>query len=237
MNNVKQLPMRNLWRILAFDVAAPLAGIAALVMIGRVRDWPWWWVSACSILVLLIVEGMALNFLLLRRDGVTVGTDDDRPALRFAVVGLCTLALGAALLFEYKDWTVPDRNLIKDSDLVVQAAVEMAETAATVSPSNPEATIDKAATMMVPDRVDAFRQSIGKSAMDLAGRNIAVEAQPLAAGVEAIGPAAARVAVVLRSTQNIANQEVKQTVVPVRVILTKRDGRWLVLEMAPIHVR
>lgn len=237
MNKLKQVPMRNLWRIFAFDIAAPLAGIAALVMIGLVRDWPWWWVSACSVLVLLIVEGMALNFLLLRRDGVTVGTDDDRPVLRLAVVALCTVALGAALWFEYKDWTVPDRNLAEDSDLVVQAAAEMAATAATVSPSNPEATIDKAAAMMVPDRVEAFKQSIGKSALDLAGRNIAVEAQPLTAGVEAIGPSLARVAVILRSTQNIANQEVKQTVVPVRVILVKRDGRWLVAEMAPIHVR
>ncbi len=40
--------MRNLWRLLAFDILAPLAAIAALLAIGVVLDWPLWWVSACS---------------------------------------------------------------------------------------------------------------------------------------------------------------------------------------------
>jgi len=35
----------------------------------------------------------------------------------------------------------------------------------------------------------------------------------------------------------VANQQVKQSVVPVRVTLTKRGGQWLVLEMSPIHAR
>ena len=82
--------MRNAWRVLAFDVAAPLAAIAALLAIGVVLAWPAWWVSLCSVLVLLIVEGVAVNVFLLRRDSVTVGTDDDAPALRLAVVALCT---------------------------------------------------------------------------------------------------------------------------------------------------
>ena len=47
--------MRNAWRVLAFDVAAPLAAIAALLAIGVVLAWPAWWVSLCSVLVLLIV--------------------------------------------------------------------------------------------------------------------------------------------------------------------------------------
>ena len=42
--------MRNLWRLLAFDIVAPLAAIGALVMIGVVLGWPLWWVSACSVL-------------------------------------------------------------------------------------------------------------------------------------------------------------------------------------------
>ena len=42
--------MRNLWRLLAFDILAPLAAIAALLVIGVVLDWPLWWVSACSVL-------------------------------------------------------------------------------------------------------------------------------------------------------------------------------------------
>ena len=55
--------MRNLWRLLAFDIVAPLAAIGALVMIGVVLGWPLWWVSACSVLVLLIVRGRRRQFL------------------------------------------------------------------------------------------------------------------------------------------------------------------------------
>ena len=51
-------------------------------------DWPLWWVSLASVLCLLIVEGVIVNIVLARRDGVTVGTDDDGPGLRLAVVGL-----------------------------------------------------------------------------------------------------------------------------------------------------
>jgi hypothetical protein len=137
----------------------------------------------------------------------------------------------------YLRWTVPDRDLEADSYAVVAAAVGMAEAAATVSPADPEASIDKAASFMVPDRVAAFRESIGRTANDMASRNIAVDADTLSAGVEALGPSAARVAVVMRSVQTVANQQVKQSVVPVRVTLTKRDNQWLVLEMSPIHAR
>ena len=85
--------------------------------------------------------------------------------------------------------------------------------------------------------ITAFRESIGRTANDMASRNIAVDADTLSAGVEALGPSAARVAVVMRSVQTVANQQVKQSVVPVRVTLTKRDNQWLVLEMSPIHAR
>lgn len=237
MNKLKQLQVRNLWRMLAFDIAAPLAAIAGLLMVGLVLNWPLWWVSLASVLILLIVEAVALNFVLLRRDGVTVGTDDERPALRLAVVALCTVALAAAVVLEYKDWTTPDRELRQDTTDVVQVASELSEAAATVSPSEPSASIDRAAKMMAPDRVDAFKDSIGRTATDLAYRNIAVQAQSLTAGVEAIGPSAARVVVVMRSTQSVMGQETKQTTVPVRVTLTKRDGRWMGLEISPIHVR
>ena len=73
--------MRNRWRLLAFDILAPLAAVVALLAIGVVLAWPLWWVSVCSVLVLLIVEAMAVNFWLLRRDSVSVGTDDDAPRL------------------------------------------------------------------------------------------------------------------------------------------------------------
>ena len=42
--------MRNAFRVAAFDIAAPLVAIAALVMIGFALEWRLWWVSACSIL-------------------------------------------------------------------------------------------------------------------------------------------------------------------------------------------
>ncbi len=32
-------------------------------MIGVVLDWPLWWVSACSVLLLLIIEGVGGQFL------------------------------------------------------------------------------------------------------------------------------------------------------------------------------
>ena len=38
--------MRNVWRVLAFDIVGPLVAIAALLMIGVFLGWPLWWVSA-----------------------------------------------------------------------------------------------------------------------------------------------------------------------------------------------
>ena len=107
--------MRNLWRLLAFDIVAPLAAIAALLAIGVVLSWPLWWVSVCSVLVLLIVEGSGVNFWLLRRDSVSVGTDDDAPGLRLAVVFLCAAALSAAVLTGYTHWTTKDRKFREDT--------------------------------------------------------------------------------------------------------------------------
>ena len=37
--------MRNLLRVLAFDVAAPLAAVAALLTIGVMLGWPLWGVG------------------------------------------------------------------------------------------------------------------------------------------------------------------------------------------------
>lgn len=237
MSKMAVLKSPTFWRIAAFDVAAPLAAIGGLVLVGLTLDWPIWYVSVCSLLVLLIVEGMAVNFLLLRRDSITVGTDNDRPGLRLGVVGLATAALVASSVLGYLRWTEPDRALKADSIAAVKSAVGAAEAAATVSPSNPDASIDKAASFMVPDRVNAFREGIGRTVADMASHNIAVDAKMLSAGVEALGPSAARVAVVLRSVQSVAEDQVKQSVVTVRVTLTKRDDRWLVVEISPIHAR
>jgi hypothetical protein len=227
--------MRNIWRLFAFDIAAPLAAIAALLMIGVVLDWPLWWVSACSVLVLLIVEAVGVNFWLLRRDSVSVGTDDDAPGLRLAVVFLCAAALTAAVLTGYTHWTRSDRDFKKDSRQVVQTAMGMAEAMASFTPSAPSSSIDRATAMMVPDQAGAFKEQYQKSSADLAQHNVTAQAATLAAGVEAIGPSAASVAVILRVTQTSPGQPASQTAPALRVALTKRSGNWLVTDVVPIR--
>jgi hypothetical protein len=229
--------MRNAWRVLAFDIAAPLAAICALLAIGVVLGWPRWWVSACSVLVLLIVEGVMVNVWLLRRDSVTIGTDDDAPALRLAVVALCAVAVVSAVLTGYTHWTLPDRRLKADSTEVVRIATGMAEATATFSPQEPTASIDRAAAMMVPEQATAFRDNFGKATADLAHRNVTASASTLEAGVEAIGPAAAAVAVVLRATQNAPGQPPSNAVLALRIALTKQSDHWLVLGVSPINAR
>ncbi|EFD56692.1 LOW QUALITY PROTEIN: conserved membrane protein, partial [Mycobacterium tuberculosis T92] len=195
--------MRNAWRLVVFDVLAPLATIAALAAIGVLLGWPLWWVSTCSVLVLLVVEGVAINFWLLRRDSVTVGTDDDAPGLRLAVVFLCAAAISAAVVTGYLRWTTPDRDFNRDSREVVHLATGMAETVASFSPSAPAAAVDRAAAMMVPEHAGGFKEQYAKSSADLARRGVTAQAATLAAGVEAIGPSAASVAVILRVSQSI----------------------------------
>ncbi len=229
--------MRNAWRLAAFDILAPLVAIAALVMIGFILGWPWWWISACSVLVLLVLEGVAVNFWLFRRDAVTVGTDDEAPGLRLAVVFLCTAALVAAVLTGYTHWTSPDRDFNRDSRRVVAIATGMAEAVASFSPGAPNASADRAAAMMVPERVAEFKAQYAKSSADLVQHKITAQADPLSAGVEALGPSAASVAVILRVTQNSPGQPPSQAAPALRVSLTKRGNDWLVLDVVPINSR
>jgi hypothetical protein len=229
--------MRNAWRVFAFDVAAPLAAICALLAIGVVLGWPRWWVAACSVLVLLIVEAVAVNVWLLLRDSVTVGTDDDAPGLRLAVVGLCAVAVVSAVLTGYTHWTLPDRRLKADSAEVVRIATGMAEATATFSPQEPMASIDRAAAMMVPEQTTAFKDNFAKATADLAHQNITASASTLEAGVEAIGRSAAAVAVVLRATQNAPGQPPTNAVLALRIALTKQSDHWLVLDVSPINAR
>ena len=226
--------MRNLWRLLAFDIVAPLAAIAALLSIGVVLGWPLWWVSACSVLLVLIVEGVLVNFWLLRRDSVSVGTDDEAPGLRLAVVFLCAAAVIAAVLTGYTHWTRFDRTFANDSRQVVQVATGMAEAMASFTPSEPAGSIDRAAAMMVPERAGAFKQQYAKTSADLARNNVTAQAATLAAGVEAIGPSAASVAVILRVTQNTPGQPPSRAAPALRVALVKRGGDWLVSDVVPI---
>lgn len=229
--------MRNLWRLLAFDIVAPLAAIGALLMIGVILVWPLWWVSACSVLLVLIAEGVGVNFWLLRRDSVSVGTDDDAPGLRLAVVFLCASALTAAVLTGYTHWTTSDREFKKDSRQVVQVATGMAEAMASFTPSAPTSSIDRAAAMMVPEQAGAFKEQYKKTSADLAQRNVTAQASTLAAGVEAIGPTAASVAVILRVTQNTPGQPSSRAAPALRVALIKRGGDWLVSDVVPVNAR
>lgn len=229
--------MRNAWRVLAFDVVAPLAAIVALVYIGVALAWPLWWVSVCSVLCLLIVEGVIVNAVLARRDAVTVGTDDDGPALRLAVAAAATAAVVAAIAVGYFKWTVIDRNLNNDATEVVRIASSIAEASATFTPQNPTASIDKATSLMSPQSAEAFKNEFTSVAKDLTGRNVSAQASTISAGVEAIGPDAASVAVILRGIQNSPGKPTDTAVLALRVQLSKHDGHWLVDDVSPIHSR
>jgi hypothetical protein len=229
--------MRNRLRVAAFDVAAPAAAIVALVFLGVVLAWPLWWVSVCSMMCLLIVQGVIVNAVLARRDGVTVGTDDDGPGLRLAVVAVATVAVLAAVLVGYLRWTVPDRAFGKDRAEVVGIASSVSEATATFTPQSPTASIDRAAQQMTPERAEAFKKEFSGVAKDLTARNISAQASTISAGVEALGPRAASVAVVLRGTQSTPGKPADNAVLALRVTLSKADGRWLVDNVTPLHSR
>jgi hypothetical protein len=229
--------VRNRLRVLAFDVAAPLGAIAALVYIGIAMAWPLWWVSVASVLCLLIVEGVIVNSVLARRDGVTVGTDDEGPGLRLAVVGLAAVALVAAVAIGYTQWTVPDRNLRDDSAEVVGIASSVAEASATFTPASPTAAIDRATELMTPDRADKYKNEFATVAKQLTAKKVTASASTISAGVEAIGPLAASVAVMMRGTQNVPGQPPDTAVLALRVALSKDGDRWLVDDVTPINSR
>jgi hypothetical protein len=229
--------MRNRWRVLSFDILAPIAAVAALVYIGIAMAWPLWWVSVCSVLCVLIIEGVVVNFAFARRDGVTVGTDDDGPGLRLAVVAVASAALVAALIVGYTSWTVPDRNLHNDSTEVVGIASSISEASATFTPQSPTASIDRATSMMSPKAAETFKNEFTNVAKDLTSRNVSAQASTVSAGVEAIGPDAASVAVILRATQSTPGKPPDTAVLALRVALSKADGRWLVDDVSPIHSR
>jgi len=151
-----------------------------------------------------------------------------------AVVFLCAAAVIAAVLTGYTHWTRFDRTFAKDSRQVVQVATGMAEAMASFTPSEPAGSIDRAAAMMVPERAGAFKEQYAKTSADLARNNVTAQAATLAAGVEAIGPAVASVAVILRVTQNAPGQPPSRAAPALRVALVKRGGDWLVSDVVPI---
>ncbi len=229
--------MRNRLRVLAFDLVAPAAAVAALIYVGIALGWPLWWVSACSVLCVLVLQGMLVNFVLARRDSVTVGTDDDGPGLRLAVVGTATTALVAAVVVGYTQWTLPDRALRDDTAEVTGIASSVAEASATFTPQSPTSSIDRATGMMSPASSERFRNEFTTVARDLASRNVSAQASTVSAGVEAIGPEVASVAVILRGTQSSPGKPPDTAVLALRVALSKSDGSWVVEDVSPIHSR
>lgn len=229
--------MRNALRVAAFDVAAPLAAVAALVYLGVAMSWPLWWVSVCSVLCLLIVQGAIVNAVLFRRDGVTVGTDDDGPSLRLGVVAVAVAALVAAVVVGYLRWTVPEREMNAATAEVVGIASSAAEASATFAPQSPEVSRDRVIAMMTPEGADAYRAEFDAMSKDLASKNLSVSATTVSAGVEAIGPNDAIVAVIMRGTQNAPGKQPVVVALPLRVALTKDGGRWLVADLSPINSR
>jgi hypothetical protein len=227
-------PMRNIWRVLAFDLLAPLAAIAGLAMIGVVLGWPKWWVAVFSVLCLLVAQGMIVNFVLARRDRVTLGTDDDGPGLRLAVVGFATAALVAAVVVAYQQWMVPDDRRGADMDQVVRLSSTVAEEYLTFSPQDPTASIDKAAALMVPEKAEAYKNAIAKTAAEWVAKNISTKADTVSAGIELISDNAASVAVILRGTQTTAGSAPQPATLAMRVTLQKKDSKWLVLDVTPI---
>ena len=229
--------MSNPLRVLLFDVLAPVAALVALIYVGMALAWPLWWVSVCSVLCLLIVQAMVVDYVLYRRDGVTVGTDDEGPGLRLAVVGIATAALIAAVVVGYTQWTVPDRAMRADVDEVVGIASSVAEASATFTPQDPNASIDRAAGLMTPERAETYRNEFAAVARELTSKNISGQAETISAGVEAIGPAVASVAVVMRGTQNAPNKKPDVAVYALRITLSKDGGKWMVVDVTPINAR
>jgi hypothetical protein len=229
--------MRNLARVLAFDVVAPLAALAALLIVGVMLGWPVWWVSVCSILCLLVVQAVVVNVVLFRRDSVTLGTDDDAPGLRFAVVGVTTVVVLAAAAVGYFRWTLPDRAFTRDTTEVVRVAAQVSEATATFSPLSPSSALDRATSLMAPESADAFKAQFASSTADLAKRRVTAEARTISAGLEALGPSAASVAVLMRGTQTEPGQKSSTAVLALRVALSKLDGIWKVVDVSPINAR
>lgn len=226
--------MRNRLRVLAIDVAAPLAAIAGLLTIGVMLNWPLWWVSACSVLCLLIVQAVIVNIVGYRRDSVTVGTDDDAPGLRLIVVGLTAGVLAAAVAVGYTQWTRSDRAFTRDSGEVVRIASEVSEATATFSPNDPSSSIDRVTAMMAPDSAEAFKAQFTPATADLAKRNVTAKAQTISAGLEVLGRTAASVVVLMRGTQTTPGEQPSSAVLALRVALVKQDGGWTVVDVSPV---
>ena len=156
--------MRNVWRVLAFDIVGPLAAIAALLMIGVFLGWPLWWVAVCVDAVPADRAGRAGQLLSVA----------PRPGHRRHRRRRTRAAAGVGRVDDGRRW--PPRcssatragpfrtaSCDNDTDEVVRLATAVSEATATFSPQDPRSSIDRAAAMMAPEQADAFRANFGKS--------------------------------------------------------------------------
>ncbi len=132
---------------------------------------------------------------------------------------------------------MPDRNLRNDSAEVAGIASSVAEASATFTPQSPTASIDRATAMMSPQRAEKYKNEFATVAKQLTSKNVSAQASTISAGVEAIGPNAASVAVIMRGTQNVPDKPPDTAVLALRITLSKNDGRWLVDDVTPINSR
>lgn len=225
---------RNVVRVILFDVLAPLVTVLALVMLGVILDWPIWWVVVCTAACLLIAEGVAVNTYLVRRDSVTVGTDDDGPGLRTGIVALATAAVVAVAVVGYQHWTVPDHEGNADRSAVTDVVATVAEAVVNYNPSSPDIYVRKATEHMTEGQAQSFTGDFGRATAELQAKGISQKGEVISVGLEALGPESAVTASLVRRTSVAAKTQPAEAILALRMTLTKRDGRWLVDNIAPI---
>ncbi|MUM19124.1 hypothetical protein FZI91_07435 [Mycobacterium sp. CBMA271] len=225
---------RNVVRVILFDVLAPLVTVLGIVALGVILGWPTWWVVVCTAACLLIAQGVAVNAYLARRDSVTVGTDDDGPGLRTGIAALATAAVVAVAIVGYQDWTVPDRAGNSDRSAVTDVVGTVAEAVVNYTPDSPDTYVRKATEQMTPGQAQSFSRDFDRATAELKAKGISQKGEIISVGLEAMGPESAVAATLVRRTSTAAKTQPADAILALRMTLAKRDGRWLVDNIAPI---
>ncbi|MEU9805749.1 hypothetical protein [Mycobacterium sp. NPDC050853] len=208
--------------------------LLAIVMLGVILGWPTWWVAIGTAAGLLIAQGVALNAYLARRDSVTFGTDDDGPGLRTGIAALAAAAVVAVAVVGYRDWTVPDRAGNADRAAVTDVVATVAEAVVNYNPSSPDTYVHKATEHMTQEQAQSFTRDFDRATAELKAKGISQKGEVISVGLEAIGPESGVAATLVRRTSTAAKTQSVEAVLALRMTLAKRDGRWLVDNIAPI---
>ena len=91
--------------------------------------------------------------------------------------------------------------------------------------------------MMAPERAAAFKAQFAPATADMLKRRVTAEAATISTGLEALTPASAAVAVLMRGTQTEPEQQPSTAVLSLRVALARVDDVWKVLDVTPINAR